>query len=411
LTLLRLAWRNLGRNRRRTGLTTAAGAFAAFLTLISLAMARGSHDRWIEQVVRLYPGHLEVSLDGYREYRTLDYSMSLGADADRGLDALPGIDGWAPRLESWALAVQDADDATGRAAWLVGIDAARELRVSTLLHSVSQGRFVEASGRREVVLGEELASSLDVELGERIILIAPDYYGSQSADRFEVVGTLAVGDREFDGYAVLLDLRELQEFLEVGDGISHVAVFTSEPQDLDPVSEGLGELFSADDYEVLTWLELIPDVVQFMVLDDIGAWLTLGVLIVVVGFGLLNTLLMAVFERVRELGVMRAVGLRPRAIFSLVMMESLLLSLLGIAIGLGLAIPPLLWLEQHPIPMWGSYTEMMEFFEFEPLIVFDLTRTQLVATPLILMGVAWLAALPPALRAARIRPVDALWEP
>ncbi len=408
MIVLRLAWRNLGRNGRRTGLTAAAGAFAAFLTLLSLAMARGSHQRWIEQAVRTYPGHLEVSLEGYREYRTLDYSMTLAADVEHRLDALPGSEGWAPRLESWALAMPDADLASGRGAWLIGVDAEREARVSTLLAGVSGRGLAARNGSSGVVLGADLARSLGVSAGERIILVAPDYYGSQSADRFEVLGTVTVGAREFDGYAVLFRLTDLQEFLEVGDGVSHVAVFVTESDELGPATAELRRLFPEESYELLPWFDLIPDVVQFMLLDDIGAWLMLGVLVVVVGFGLLNTLLMAVFERVRELGVIRAMGVKRSSIFEMVLVESLLLSMLGIAIGLLLAVPLLLWLEQHPIPMSGSYTEVMELFEFEAIIVFDLTLRQLVGTPLILMAVSLLVALPPALRAARVRPVDAL---
>ncbi len=409
MTLLRLAWRNLGRNRRRTALTAGGAAFAAVLTIYTLAAARGSHERWIDEAVRLYPGHLEVSLRGYREYRTLDYTMTLAAEARAGLESLPGSRGWVPRLEAWALAIPDTDQALGRAAWLVGLDAPREAALSTLLDSVHDGSL-QPGRPAQVVLGSELARSLRVARGDRIILIAPDYYGSQSADRFEVAGVLTVGNREFDGYAALVDLAALQEFLEVGEGISHVAVFASDSRALGALSAQVGGFFPSADYEVVDWMSLIPDVVQFMVLDDLGAWLTLAVLIVVVGFGLHNTVLMAVFERMREFGAMRALGVRPRALFWLVMLESMLLAAVGVAFGLLLSTPALLWLEHHPIPLTGNYTEVMELFQLEPRLVFDLTPGQLGATALAVLVTALLAALPPAVRAARVRPIDALRE-
>ena len=105
---------------------------------------------------------------------------------------------------------------------------------------------------------------------------------------------------------------------------------------------------------MLPWPELMPDLVQFMKLDDVGNWVGNWVLIVVVGFGLLNTILMSVFERVREFGVLRALGLRPRAVFALVMIESVQLTLLGIAVGFAIGIPLVLWLAQHPIPITGE---------------------------------------------------------
>lgn len=410
--LVRLAWRNLGRNPRRTGLTAAAGVFAAFLTILSLAMAKGSHERWIDDSVRLFPGHFEVSLDGYREHGTLDYGMTLDPEARRGLDELPRIQGWAPRLETWALAMPDREGSAGRAAWLVGLDPLKEGQLTKLGGSVSAGRFVGIEPERQVVLGEALARNLGVEVGDSVILIAADYYGSQSADRFEVIGTLSVGDPQFDSYSALLDLGTLREFLDVAaNGLSHVAVFVADSDAVPPLGARLAGIFPLESYEVLSWEQLIPDVVQLMLLDDVGAWLSVGILIVVIGFGMLNTVLMSVYERVREFGVLRALGMRPRAIFTLVMLESVQLSLLGIVIGLALVVPLTLWLEQSPIPLAGeTWKDVGALLGIEPVIEFSLSARQLIGTPLVLILVALLAALPPALRAARGRPVDALRE-
>lgn len=408
--LMRTAWRNLWRNPRRTGLTAAAGVFAVVLTLFSLALAQGSHERWIEQVVRLYPGHVEVSLDGYREHRTLDYGMTLDAEARAALDAVGAAEGWAPRLESWALAIPDRDDSTGRAAWLVGVAPEREVELSRLGGAVRVGRFLDGAGGREVVLGATLARNLGVEPGDTVILLAGDYYGSQSADRFEVVGLLSVGDALFDGYVALVRLDTLQAFLETPRGVSHVALFAADSGSAESIRAELARAFPASEYELRTWPELIPDLVQFLVLDDIGNYLTLAVVIVVVAFGLLNTILMSVFERVREFGVMRALGFRPRGVFALVLIESALISALGIAIGIAIGVPFMLWLEGHPLPLPGGEEarQVMELWSLEPVIVFRLTAWHVAGTAAVVLAVSGVAALAPAVRAARGRPVDAL---
>ncbi len=410
--LLRLAWRNLGRNPRRTGLTAAAGVFAAVLMLFSLSLGHGSHERWIDQTVRLYPGHVEVSLAGYRDNRTLDYGMSEADLEPERLDALPGLAGWAPRLESWALVIPDRDDSLGRAAWLLGLEPEREAGLSRLAGSVSEGRFVSASGAPEVVLGDSLAQNLGVAVGETVVLFASDYYGSQSADRFRVVGLLTVGDPRFDSYAAVVSLGVLQDFLVTPTGITHVAFFAHESGSTEPIRLALENLFPPLDHEVLAWPDLIPDVVQFMVLDDLGNYLTLAILVVIVAFGLLNTILRSVFERVREFGVMRALGVRPRTVFGMVLTESVLISLIGISLGIVIGIPSMLWLQQNPLPMPGGEEgrKMMELFGLEPVIVFRLTAGQVVTVALVLLTSALLASVPPALRASRGRPVDALRE-
>ena len=410
--LLRLAWRNLFRNKRRTALTVSASVFATLLSFVNLAISDGSHLRWISHAVRLYPGHFEVSLRGYRDERTLDLALPLGEPERAAFDALPGAQGWAPRLESFGLVSADREDASGRAVQLFGIDAARERDLTKLLGAIVNGRMAApADGSLELVLGDRLADNLRVAPGDDVIVVSADAYGSQSADRFRVVGLLHVGDDAFDGYGALADLGALQRFLEAGGSVSHVAVFGRGDDGLAPIDAALHASFPADRYEVLDWQELMPDLVQFMLLDDAGNWVGNLVLIVVVGFGLLNTILMSVLERTRELGVLRALGLRPRAVFELVMLESGLLTLVGIAIGFGISIPLVYYLSLHPIPLTGSgMAASTELFDLEPVLAFGFGRDSLVSLPLILIGVGLLAALPPAFRAARGRPVDALRE-
>lgn len=406
MMLLRIAWRNLGRHSRRTFLTAAAAGFAVCLTLVSLAAALGSHERWIEHIVRLYPGHVEVMAEGYFDQRTFDYGMTLSDEQARALDALESIEGWAPRLEAWALALPDRDDSQGRAAWLLGVDPEREGRLTRI------GRAVKADfgGDHEVILGSRLAEHLGVAVGDNVILLAPDYYGSQSADRFRVVGTLHVGDDRVDAYAVIVALDELREFVAYPGGLSHVAAFASDPGEVETARTDIQAVFARGAFDVMTWPELLPDLHQLIVLDDLGAYLTLSILIVVVAFGLLNTILMSVLERVREFGVMRAMGARPGSIFQLVVIESLLISSIGLAAGFAIGVPLVLWLERNPIPFTGDAASAMEVFGIEPVMVFRMTGDHLVGLVFVLLAVALVAALPPALRAARGRPVDALRE-
>lgn len=409
--LLRIAWRNLWRNPRRTGLTAASATFAVLLVLLQIAIAEGSHERWIETAVGLYPGHLEVNLHGYRDQRTLDYGMVLEAEHVASLERLPAGAGWAPRLEAWGLATPDRDDALGRAVWLIGHDPEREGAVSRLGAGISQGRGVAPGSLDELVLGEVLASNLGVLIGDRVVIWSSDYYGSQSADRFEVVGLLSVGDAVFDGYAALISLAGLQEFVTFPGGVSHVAVFANSSEDVDALGAQLQRDFPSETYEVLAWPELIPDMVQFIALDDIGNYLMLGILVIVVAFGVLNTILMSVLERTREFGVLRALGTKPRTVFGLVLIESVLITGLGVAAGLLIGFPVMEYMERHPIPLTSVAAEnVMELFGLEPLILFKSNLWIALRVAAAMLAVSLVAALVPAWRAARGRPVDALRE-
>ncbi len=406
--LLRLAWRNLGRNRRRTALTAGAAVFATVLCMLNLAVSAGSQKRWIANAVELYPGHFEISLPGYRDNRTLDYALALAAEQRAALEALAPDAGWAPRLEAFGLISPDTEHATGRGVQLLGIDAARERPLSRLLGALKEGA-APAAGARELALGDLLAANLGVAIGDSVIVVSADAFGSQAAERFRVVGTFHVGADELDGFGALADLAALQEFLGAGEGLSHVAVFAHRGAPLTELDRRLRAAFPADRYEVLDWQQLVPELVAFMKLNDVGDWMQNALLLIVVAFGLLNTILMSVFERVREFGVLRALGLRPRAVFGLVVLESMLLSLLGIALGLAVGIPLVLWLTGHPVPLTSpDVRASLQVFGLEPLIMFSLSRGQLIGLPLVLLAVGALAALIPAIRASRGRPVDAL---
>ncbi|HTO52795.1 MAG TPA: FtsX-like permease family protein [Myxococcota bacterium] len=405
--LLRLAWRNLFRNRRRTALTVGAAAFATLLCLFNLAVSAGSQKRWIANAVELYPGHFQVSQRGYRDTRSLDDALAL-SDAQRAaLGGLPAGTHWAPRLEAFGLISPDVERATGRGVAVFGVDVARESGASRLLGALHAGRAPEAP--RELALGDVLARNLGVEIGGTVIFVSSDAFGSQAADRFRVTGTFHVGTDDLDGFGAIAGLADLQDFLQAGQGLSHVAVFAGDLHQLPKIDAALRAAFPAQQYEVLGWPELVPDLVQFIRMGDVGDWFQNGLLLIVVAFGLLNTVLMSVFERVREFGVLRALGMRPRAVFELVVLESLLLSLWGIALGFGLGIPGVLLLENHPFPITGPEMQAsFAVFGIEPVIQLGFARSELVALPLVLLGVGILAAVIPALRASRGRPVDAL---
>ena len=405
--LLRIAWRNLFRNRRRTALTVAAAAFATLLCLANLAVSAGSQKRWIANAVELYPGHFQVSQRGYRDSRALEDALVLGEEQRKGLDALPDAAGWAPRLEAFGLVSADADEAAGRGVQVFGVDVAREQTLSRLLRSIQAG--AAPRGARELVLGDVLAHNLGVAVGGTVILVSADAFGSQAADRFRVSGLLHAGSEDLDGYAAIASLPDLQDFLQADGSVSHVAVFARDTSALPRIDARLRALFPASQYEVLGWPELVPDLVQFIRMGDVGDWFQNALLLIVVAFGLLNTVLMSVFERVREFGVMRALGMRPRAVFELVVLESLLLSLCGIALGFGIGIPLVLSLENHPFRITGpEVSSTFAVFGLEPVIQLGFASSELIYLPLVLLGVGALAALIPALRASRGRPVDAL---
>jgi len=405
---LRLAWRNVWRNPRRTGLTVAATVFAVFLVVFSVAFAAGLHEKMIEDSVRLHSGHLSVSGEGHLENQTLEQYLHLDPSFETALVSTPGVRGMAPRVVGFGLLSKDS--ATQGVA-LLGVDPEREASVSTLPDRIRRGRFVSDETPFGIVLGERLSQNLGADLGDQILVYSVAYSFEMAYDLFTVVGIVKLPEPSLDRALAVISLADAQRFFVYGDRVTEVALLAEDadaaPELAQRLAAKLPEI-SRSPAEVHTWQEIIPELEQLIFLDDAALYILLVVLVVVVAFGILNTILMSVLARARALGVILALGLRPAAVFRLVYFESMLLALGGLLIGLALAIPAVLYFQAHPWELTGSAMAGMEFFGIEPVMTWKLKPWNPIGSAITIFAVAALAALYPARKASRGRPVDAL---
>jgi len=405
---LRLAWRNVGRNPRRTGLTVAATVFAVFLVVFFVAFAAGLHEKMIEDSVRLHSGHLSVSGEGHLENQTLEQYLRLEPGFEAALSSTPGVRGLAPRVVGFGLLSRDS---TTQGVALLGVDPKRESSVSTLPDRVQRGRFVGGDAPLGIVLGERLSQNLGADLGDEILVYSVAYSFEMAYELFTVVGIVKLPEPRMDRALAVISLADAQRFFVYGDRVTEVALLAKDadasPELARRLASTLPEI-SSTPAEVHTWEEIIPELEQLIFLDDAAMYILLAILVVVVGFGILNTILMSVLERTRELGVTLALGLRPGGVFRVVYLESMLLALLGLLVGLVLAIPTVLYFQAHPYELTGSAMAGMEFFGVEPVMTWKLKPWNPVGSTITIFVVAAIAAFYPALKASRGRPVDAL---
>jgi len=404
--ILRLAWRNVWRNPRRTGLTVAATVFAVLLVIVFVSMGAGIHEQMIEDAVGLSSGHVSVSGEGYLENRTLEQFVRFDPELARTLEKTPGVVGFAPRLVGFGL-LSSGPNTQGVA--VLGVDPELEATVTTLPGRVREGRFVARAGAYEIVVGRRLAESLDAEIGDELLLYSVAYSLEMAYELFTVVGIMSLPDAAMDRGLAVVHLTDAQDFFVYGDRVSEVAILAESADDTSAVVAAVTRGLDGGGVEVHGWPEIMPELVQFIFLDDAGMYIMLVILVVVVAFGILNTLLMSVLERKREFGVALALGLRPRAIFGLVYLESMALAGVGLTVGLGIAIPLVLYLVGHPIDLESEgMKSAYELLGFEPRISWKLLPTHPLGSAVTIFGVAALAALYPAFKASRARPVDAL---
>lgn len=407
MTFIKMVWRNLWRNTRRSLLTTSAIFFATLLLVFMLALQKGMYTGMINSAVKIHTGHLQIQREGYLDEMNINLSVDNPEMIYPILNEERRIQAFAPRLNSPTL-ISSAGNTFG--ALVIGVDPDREAEVSTLKSIIQEGSYFSSEHDYEALLGKTMAKNLGVTVGDEIIFMGQAADGALAADRFYVRGIYKSGSTDFDRSFVCIDIKEAQELFSMEGRVSEIALILDDSSSIKEVKDFLVKGFRSrgfENYKVLTWSEITPALKQAIALDASSAYILYFILLMVVGFGIMNTFLMSIFERMRELGVMIALGMRPGLMFFMVILESLILSSLGILSGVIVGSGLAYYYEQTGIHI-AAFTEMMEFFGLPPGIFPDISLSVAIAATIAVFTITLLIAIYPAVKVLRIKPVEAL---
>jgi putative ABC transport system permease protein len=412
-TWLRIGWRNLGRHPKRTVITALGLAVGYFAVAFIVGWAEGITAEMVENATGLVSGQIEIHASEYRPERSLYETIGGrdGTDVGQLLHAVsadPSVVAVAPRVYAGGLI--SSGDATS-AGMLMGIDPALEPALSRFLDELTDGRL-PISGRNELLIGEEMARQLVVDVGDEVVVVAPGADGSMGNDLFEIAGTFRTGLAEIDTAFGVLPFADLQTLIVLDPGRIHeVAVSTADPWIAEATAERLAGLLNPMglDIEVASWTDLRPEMVEYVSLVDSFHFIIIGVVFVIAMFGVANTMLMTTFERRREFAVMLALGTTPLKIVLVVLLEAGAMGLLSLVIGAGITIPIMVWWHNAPPDMSWLYGELTAFGTLmRPTLRVEYNVSVWVQAGLALLVTSLLAAIYPAARAARVPPADTL---
>ncbi len=412
LTMLipKIALRNIFRQKRRSLLTALSMVIGFVLLAISFAFGEGGYGQIIELFTHAHTGHIQIHAKGYLErpnlYKNFKYSPKLQAL----LKNIPDVRAQAPRVYCGALAFIDKKT-TG--AQLIGVDPLQERRLSTLADKVGEGQFLDTTSadapHNRIIIGNGLARILKATLGSSIAMVSQGVDGSIANDLFKVVGILKKEVDTTDRNNGYIHIYKAREFLAMDNTRVHeVAVMLSSHKKSRQMTARIkAELNRAQltELEVHPWEEVESLFYRSMKADKKGNWVFLFIIGLIVALGVLNTVLMSILERTREFGVMRAVGTRPSHILFQIVLETLLLSLMAVAVGVLFTVPILWPLVIYGIPMGQPMTiGGIEIATFKAGFVPE----AFIIPFLVIVITSTLVSVIPAIRAARIKPVDAM---
>ena len=401
---LLLAWRNLWRSRRRTLISVTSILFAMSLAWVTRAMQNGSYDNMIQSVVGFYSGYIQVHGAGYWQARSLDDSFVYDQSFRTKAMGARHVTNMAARLEGFALAGHGS--ATVGAS-VVGISPEEENGLTGLRGRVSSGRYIH-EGDEAVLVAEGLARLLKADLGDTIVLFGQGYHGVIAAGKYPIAGMVKYPTPEFDNSMVFMPLAAAQYFYAAPEMVDNVAFMIDKQRHLKEAQASLADLFPAPRYEVMSWRELMPDVVQSIELDSAGGALMILILYMVIGFGILGTVMMMAAERTREFGILISIGMRKFHLVAVTLVESIVIALQGIALGIIVTLPVIIYWYRHPIRLSGNAVEMMLKYGYEPLLPVSLDPSILLHQVLIVLVLATVASGYPVFFIATLRPAKAL---
>jgi ABC-type lipoprotein release transport system permease subunit len=398
----RMAWRNIGRSPRRTGIVVTAVSLGLAGVLLAMAVNYGMVFQMVETAIATELGHLQIHGAGFDRKPGIEIRIENGERLARGsLSGLPGLEAWAPRVRSSGLVFSPRANVGVQ---VVGIDPAREAQVSVLADSIVSGAYLDGR-RRKLLLGEKLADRLHVEVGDKLVLSVQDVRGEMTGEAFRVGGLFRTASRDLDRGSVFLRIDEGKQLFGLGEAITELVVIAEQRRRVDDLKREIEAKLSGD-LEVRTWEEIQPLLVYFVEFFDQMGWYVYGAVFVAMAFGIANVLLMSVYERIREIGILMAIGMGPRRMVAGIVIESLLLTLLGV--GIGLAIGALsVWLLRDGIDL-SRWAEGLTAYGIGTKIVPVIRSKDLIMPTLVAFVIALFASLWPALRAVRIRPADAV---
>lgn len=398
----KLAWRNLWRNYRRTLIMLLAIALGAWAMIFMTALLRGMVDDMVRQGISALPGHVQIHAWAYRDDPSVTHSLPAPGGNLHDVLNSGRVVAWSSRVKVPAMISSEYEN---RGVILLGVDPQGEMALGFNEDDIVEGRFLDGIDDRGIVIGRKLMQRLETRLGKRVVLMSQDPANDIAEGGFRVVGVFRAELESREETFVYAGRNVVQAMLGIGTDVSEIAVLGQHYQQPEELTMAL-RTAAPGEHEVLSWLELDPYLATMMRVMNGFVLVWMVVIFLALSFGLVNTLMMAIFERVREIGLMRALGMRPSAIVYQVLVESVMLLVLGLLVGNLTAIGTVVSLKEgidisavsQGMEMMGASSMLYPVMLWQDLLLAN--------GVVIVLGI--ITSLLPAWRAARYHPVEAL---
>lgn len=404
MTLIKIAWRNIVRSRRRSLITIGAVGFGLGALIFIWGFVAGAHRQMIENYTSLTTSQVQIQQKGFQQTQKLETYLDNPDQLLARLELSSSLAAVAPRIRAVGL-ISSSESSAGTL--ILGVDPVKEARLSRLAQQVKQGAFLQLGEDKQVIIGQALAKNLNVGLGEKIVMMSQALDGSIASGAYRIVGLLNTGIDEIDKGLVLMTYAAAEQLFVMENKASEIALKLVDVDQTPQVVQSLKDLFPQDNIEVLSWDQISPMLKQWIEFDDAFVWVIVLIIMIVVAIGILNTVLMGVLERTREFGILMAIGTARGQVILMVVLESFFLGVIGSLFGLLLGVVLISHFGYHGINL-SIFNNAFSSFYMDPVIYPQFAGGYVWASTGMVLTVSCLASIYPSWYAAHLKPVEAI---
>ncbi|MDX2362587.1 MAG: ABC transporter permease [Crocinitomicaceae bacterium] len=400
--ILKLAWKNIWRNKRRTFITISAIAFAVLCAAGMRSMRAGMEERMLETIVKDNLGYLQIQGKDFWDDQVLENGVYSDDELINKVLQIEEVEGLEKKLESGTLS---STGNSSRGAFVMSYDQSEGIP-KKILNNITAGDHPEV-GQQEILMGEELAGYLDAEIGDTIVFLGQGYQGSTAAGLFVLKGTIDTHIPELNRMVAYMPMSDLQEFINAPELITALLVNVKDPTKIDKTKQEI-QAVVGDDYRVMTWVEMNPELKQLLDSSIAEGVIMNFILYMILTFVIFGTILMATQERKYELGVLTAIGMKKGKSMIMVVAENVIISFLGALVGIAMVAPIAYYFHNNPIVLGGEAADMYKNMGFDPVIPFSIDPTIAIDHATVVVVISMVLLLYPIFVIRRLKPVNAM---
>ncbi len=404
--IFKIAWRNIYRNKKRSLITITSIFAALFLIIFMRALQFGFYDNLIKTVVESYAGYVEVHAKGFWDNQNLENSMVVDNELIKNIETVNGVENTVERLQSFSL-ISTGDKTRGGV--INGVVIEDEKKITDWNKNIIDGSF--QLERNEIIIAKGIAEYFDLQIGDSLILYGQGYRGMMAAGKYPVKGIIDLKNPNLNKLGIFMTLESARDYVSSDNISTHIIIDKRQYYSEDKILNDLENILSSD-YEVMTWKETLPEIEQTITADSAGGLIMAFILYIIVVFGMFGTVLMMTEERKYEFGVLISIGMSRIRLFSIILVETVILSMIGVVLAVLVTYPISYYFYLNPInivTLMGEGADVMiEEFGFDPVVPFSISLDIPFSHALIIFTFSLLISVYPAIRIFRLNPVKSM---